>query len=91
MIILRLFNYKDGNSDRERLGGAFTAQTVIRRCDLHAQIQKFWDICSNFNFKENYFYHFQSLFWQNNFWNVTFKSNYKSKIFYATNHGGVRD
>ena len=48
-------------------------------------------MCSNFDFKENYFYHFQSLFRENDFWNLTFKSNYKSKIFYATNHGGVRD
>ena len=36
------------------------AQSAIGRCDLRAQIQKFWKKCSNLNFKENSFNPFQS-------------------------------
>ena len=31
-------------------------QSAILRRDLHAQIQKFWNICSNLRFKEDSFY-----------------------------------
>ena len=45
-----------------------------RRCDLRAQIQKFWNICSNLNFKEDSFYPFPSLVKKNNLLNGAFQS-----------------
>ena len=43
----------------------------------------FWNICSNLNFKEHSFYPLLSIFRQNYV--------YRSKIFFTTNHVGVRD
>ena len=43
----------------------FVAKRAIGCRDLFVQIQKFWNICRNLNFKEDSFYPFPSLFTQN--------------------------
>ena len=47
-------------------------QSAIGHHDLCTQIQKFWNICSNLNFKEDSFYPFPSLFRNNKLWNGAF-------------------
>ena len=47
--------------------------------------------CSILNFKENIFYPFSGLFRQNKLkWSIS-ESRFSSKIFFATNYGGVKD
>ena len=43
----------------------FIVQSAIGCRDPRTQIQKFWNTYSNLNFKEDSFYHFQSLSKQN--------------------------
>ena len=60
-------------------------QSAIGCHDLPAQIQRFWNISSNLNFKENSFNPFPSF-------SGKIGSEYlEIKYFFATNHGGVRD
>ena len=50
----------------EKFGQIFIAQSAIGHHDLDAQIQKFWNICSNLIFKEDSIYIFPSLFRKTN-------------------------
>ena len=65
-------------------------QNNIGHLDLSVQIQKFSNICSNLNSKENSFYLFWSLFSQSKLWNGALEC-LQIKYFFDTNHGGVRD
>ena len=50
----------------------FITQSAVGRRDLRAPIQKFWNKCSNLNFKEDSLYPFPGLFRQNKLWNGAF-------------------